>query len=208
VTNTTSPDNTSIEPTLVLSLNETLDKLDEYDAKYDTSWRNESVPDGMISVKAIDPLTRELVLLRNRLKGEKLSLNLIDARTNMLKTQAAVYLMNMLGEQGTVDMKREGQNWAVTENINCDEVDAIASGTKLHEQAFDSWLAFVNNLDIVLQMAPEMQGKIGTNENRPQFYAPVFADSRAQILAVAAALKDQCDVDYPLGSKYVDKPSM
>lgn len=173
-----------------VTLTDVLEEFSMIDAELNTSWHKEEIPENMIPPEAIQPWTERLQVLQGAVEKNSAPALLIEARLDVLRSQLAYYLGAEIGEKGALLMEQNGKEFKAT-NVNCENVQEIAKATKLYYLSFKSWLEFVGHMDELLQNH-EAQQKIGTNEKRPAFYKPTFADAQAKIDATVKAVEEQC----------------
>ncbi len=201
-TNTTALSNTTLRIML--------DEFAKIDTELNTSWHEEEIPRKLIPPTAIEPWTQKLIALKNSTEPDSFPDKLVEARLNMLKSQAAYYLGAEIGAAGALVMKGEEGKFTVTEKINCERLPSITKATQYYAHSFAHWLKFVHHMDDLLQKSDEAKELIGTNLARPKFYTPSFADAAGKINATATAVKQQCgyDIALPKEAIYDARPSM
>ncbi len=205
-----NPPATNITVQSNLTLRAMIDEFAKIDSELNTSWHEEEIPRKLISPAAIEPWTQRLIVLKNTTEPDSFPDKLVEARLNMLKSQAAYYLGATVGAEGALIIKGEEGKFTVTEKINCERLPSITKATQLYALSFAHWLRFVHFMDDLLQKSDEAKELIGTNLARPKFYTPTFADAGAKINATVTAVKQQCGYDIPLPkeARYEAKPSM
>ena len=169
-----------------------LDDFARLDSQFNTSWHSEAIPDHMIPATMIEPWADRMLSLEN--ETDNISVLLVDARIDMLKSQLAWYLAKDIGPRGELEMSKLGKEVNITEKINCADAPDITKEIKLYISSFKYWLAFNHAMDELLQKSPEAQEKIGVDEKRPAFYNKVFEDAPEEIAAIIKAMKDQCNI--------------
>ncbi len=160
-----------------------LNEFARLDKELNTSWHEEQLPDNMIKTEAIEPWTAQMLFLKDRISNQNdtISLKLVEARTDMLKSQLAFYLMKEI-------------NYTPTDKINCDDFETPAKAMGLLDAAHKSWLNFLKNMDVVLQDA-EWRNLIGVDEKRPKFYKTPLHNAPKTINETVNAVKTQCGIE-------------
>jgi len=174
-----------------LSLSEVLDEFAVLDADLNTSWKKEQLPDNMIPMAAVEPWTKRLNLLEDLTEKDSFAHKLVQARIEMLRSQAAYYLGAEIGEKGTVPLKQE-QTTFTPGLVNCENIKEIEKATKFYYTANKHYLKFFKLMDSILQNSVEAREKIGVDENRILFYDGPFAYADKKIETIKTAVEEQC----------------
>lgn len=178
------------EPT-DLSLQGIINEFEALDNTYNTNWQEERIPDNIIRLDAIEPWTKRLTTLQDRLDETSAAYQLIDARLAMLESQLALYLREDY-EHGDVTLVKEDDEYVVSEILNCDNVPDIINANNLYVKSYNAYFRFFNTMDDLLQTSPDAQQLIGVDNNRLAFYDSPFSDIEKQVKAIEDAIIMQC----------------
>jgi hypothetical protein len=174
-----------------LSLSEVIDEFAVLDADLNTSWKQEQIPTNIIPLASIEPWTKRLNLLKDLTEKDSFAHQLIQARLEMLRSQAAYYLGAEIGEKGEVPLKQE-QTTFIAGQVKCSNVQEIDKATKLYYTSYKHYMKFFNLMDNILQNSQEGREKIGIDKTRIQFYDSHFALAPKKMDAIQAAVEEQC----------------
>ncbi len=171
-----------------LDLENTLEKIREIDAKYNTNWKQEGVGVGakLIGYTFIDDALQDVDALREEIKKnsdklqektelstwEEVLTTLANAREKMLLAQKEYHKHEALGPAGELEFEYILGSPVVKEKVNCDEMEDLDKGASYLQKTLDISHEFENDMDFVLQNAPESRKAelVGINENKPSFY--------------------------------------
>jgi len=181
-----------------LTLSQVIDEFSVIDSQLNTTWKLEQIPDKMIAPRSIVPWTQKIEMLK-ALAQQGLPTELIEARLEMLRAQAAYYTGANI-KKGEVKLEMQDNEVKVA-SINCDNMREIAEATKLYNVAFVHWRTFFGIMDQILQKSKEAREKIGTDENRPAFYKSQFGTAQKRMQAIQDALKYECGFTLNLEDK-------
>lgn len=182
-----------------LNLESTLEKIREIDAKYNTNWKQETVGFGanLIGYTFIDDALKDVDALREEIKKnsdklqektelstwEEVLTRLADARERMLLAQKEYHKYEALGSAGELEFEYVLGSPVVKEKVNCNEMEQLDQGANYLQKTLDISHEFENDLDFVLQNAPESRRAelIGINDDKPAFYKSKLGRISTQI---------------------------
>jgi hypothetical protein len=173
-----------------LNFNQTITDFDTFDQIHKSSWRYEHIPSGTIQPAALEPWIMHVKELANRTADEDAK-HLVEARTQMLKAQAALYDMVRLdaeipmvpiGDEGKAEM------FFVTKKLDCNKVLVFAKYYGLKHEAAQALIKFSQTVE---KITPENKKKIETIA----FHQSKMPGAPEQIKAAVTAIKEQCDVE-------------
>ena len=184
----------------LLSLSEVLDEFAVLDADLNTSWKEEKIPSNIIASNAIEPWTKRLKLIEDLTEKDSLAHKLVQARIEMLHSQAAYYLGAEIGEKGAIPLKQENKT-VTAGKVECNNVQEIEKATKLYYTSYNHYMKFFDLMDNILQNSKEAREKIGIDQTRIKFYESYFAQAQKKIDATKNAVEEQCNYVITLEDK-------
>lgn len=173
-----------------LDFDKVISDFDIFDQMHQSSWRYENIPHGTIQPAALEPWILHVKELENRTEGNDAKL-LVEARTAMLKAQAALYdMVRIDGEIPMVPIGDEGKAkmFFVAKKLDCNKVLIYAKYYGLKHEAAQALLEFNRKTK---EMTPENRTKIESIE----FHKSKLPGAPEQIKAAVTAIKEQCDIE-------------
>jgi hypothetical protein len=173
-----------------LNFDQVISDFDIFDQIHQSSWRYENIPSGTIQPSALEPWILHVKELANRTADEDAK-HLVEARTQMLKTQAALYDMERLdGEIPMVPIGDEGkaEMFFVSKKLDCSKVLVFAKYYGLKHEAAQALIRYSQAIE---KISPENKMKLETIA----FHQSKLPGAPEQIKAAVTAIKEQCDVE-------------
>lgn len=173
-----------------LNFDKVISDFDTFDQIHQSSWRYENIPSGTIQPAALEPWILHVKELANRTTDEDSKL-LVEARTQMLKAQAALYdMVRIDGEIPMIPIGDEGKAnmFFVAKKLDCNKVLIYAKYYGLKHEAAQALVKFSQSVE---KMAPENKAKLETIA----FHQSRLPGAPEQIKAAVTAIKEQCDVE-------------
>ena len=172
-------------------------KFKEMDVKYNTDWKQEELRNMLIGYTFIDDAINELdayqlEIAENRDKlqdktelstWEELLTRLAEARKKMLESEKEYHHYQALGPEGELEFEYVLGSPVVTEQLNCNDMEALDKGQMFLQKSLNLAHEFENHMDFVLQNAPETRKSelVGINEAKPAFYSKELGRISTQI---------------------------
>lgn len=173
-----------------LNFDQVISDFDIFDQIHQSSWRYESIPHGTIQPAALEPWIMHVKELANRTADEDAK-HLVEARTQMLKAQAALYDMARIdaeipmipiGDEGKAEM------FFVSKKLDCSKVLVFAKYYGLKHEAAQALIRYSQAIE---KITPENKTKLETIA----FHQSKLPGAPEQIKAAVTAIKEQCDVE-------------
>ncbi len=171
----------------------TLSVFDQIDKKYNTEWKQESIPNKLIGLSVVDKAVadigkiKELQAKMNLTQKVSISplkdvlYNLTTAREKMLESEKYYLEMENLGDAGKIKFYyNEHAQPVINQTINCSQVPTLLKGAELIDKSFIAGTEAKMALDHVLQESSEARDIIGINNKKPKFYSIKFAEVKRQ----------------------------
>lgn len=175
-----------------ISLQEVVMTFDKIDSELNTSWRTEEIPKNLIRPQAIEEWRAHVLFLKNQAALGTIEEQLLDARLNMLKAQAAHYLVMQNGPESVLETRRNvgvsNVTYFVSQDVDCTNAPKILHSLRLLQEEHNAWKSFFTSMDDILQESTEARTLIGVNENRPKFYNYYLTDFEPYKKAITDAL--------------------
>jgi len=156
------------------NIDDILNKFEELDKKYETSWRKEKL--NLINIK-YDNITLYLEDLNDlKIKQNKKNLvELIDARILMLEAQKEFLLAQNIDPRPLIEIKFDTVNGSLVNLLNltglfCENKENILKGIPHYQSSAEKSQKVILLFDKILEQSLEAQQKIGTGKNRIEFY--------------------------------------
>lgn len=175
-----------------LNFDQVLAEFDAIDAQFGTNWKKEQIPNNMIPFPNLPAWTEKTLALENLTEKDTPERVLVEIRLDMISAQTSYYLGQQIGEKGQVKVSKQNETWKLDEPINCDNLEDIAKATKLYWLSYQSWINFMNNMDLLLQKDKPSREKIGSNDNRVSFYTAPFGQAEDGTKAIVKAVENSC----------------
>jgi len=173
-----------------LNFNQVIQDFDTFDKIHKSNWRLELIPHETIPPSALEPWIIHVKELANRTADEDAK-HLVEARTQMLKAQAAIYdMIRIDAEIPMVPIGDEGKAkmFFVAKKLDCDKVLIFAKYYGLKHEAAQALIKFSQAVE---KITPENKEKI----EQISFHQSRLPGAKEQIKAAVNAIKEQCDIE-------------
>lgn len=156
------------------------------DKTANTNWRQEKIEGKTIPKESIQNYLQDLQKLKNKLPKEakydatkdnannsKLLHDLIQARTEMLKSQESYYQTLQILPETPLSYKFD-KNGAliITQPIDCKKKEQYEESLKYNTEILQHYQTFINLMDNILQYSKTAEKEFGISDNRLPFYTP------------------------------------